>query len=112
MNRQNINQNVDNNSFKDTISTISVISISNSQELTDYTNHSQDNNSNGAVQENSEIGDFMRSNNNSLIITRMWKEMKMKELTTLILAKLIVTKLIKIILRKLYSRFVAYLMLD
>ena len=65
MNRQNINQNVDNNSFKDTISTISVISISNSQELTDYTNHSQDNNSNGAVQENSEIGDFMRSNYNN-----------------------------------------------
>ena len=67
MNRQIINQNVDNNAFNGTISTIYSISISNSQELTDDTNHNhQDNNSNwnydGAIQENAELGNFMQPN--------------------------------------------------
>ena len=67
MNRQIINPDVDNNSSNGTISTIFQISISNSQELTDDTNHqNQDNNSNGdndgANQENVEIINFMQSN--------------------------------------------------
>ena len=69
MNRRIINQNVDNNSFNGTISTILSISIPNSQELTDVTNQSQDNNSNGnnygAIQDNEEVGNFIHANNHN-----------------------------------------------
>ena len=63
MNRRIINQNVDNNSFNGTISTIHSISISNSQQPTNNTNQSQDNNPNGnnygAIQI---VGNFMQAN--------------------------------------------------